>query len=120
MTDRELIQQLRGMTNRELFQQLRDELHVSLKLLEGNSYPMLPQAVALIAAADARLAQPEWTRVEDAVPVIPDNKVSVDVWFWFAGKEPYRWPFSRYADMLDSRVTHWQYVVEPQPPEQQP
>ena len=111
------------MSDRELIQQLRDALKAAVKDDRSSAivwFYSFKAAHELITAADARLAEPEWTRVTDAVPVIPDNKVSVDVWLWFAGKEPYRWPFSRYADMLDSRVTHWQYVVEPQPPEQQP
>lgn len=52
------------MTDRELLQQLRD---VVATLIRTNNVDDFYEHPELIAAADARLSQPEWTRVEDVL-----------------------------------------------------
>ena len=117
------------MNNRELIQSLREEVlffrsqMAGLKFEDGTC--VFRTSVSLefvLAAADAWLAEPEWTRVEDALPVVPVGDVTVPVYLWWrdGGKS-----VSRYRAYADDKVvksaSHWCYAEPtPPPPEQQP
>ena len=63
------------------------------------------------------LAKPDWIRVEDALPVVPDGKRWIMVWVFCEGlhKSPF---IERFCAGDTSMVgSHWMYLDTPQPPE---
>jgi hypothetical protein len=129
-------------TERKLIQQLRDALneyqpcdHANTEIVSAGWHDCkqcgelirpahyardredTARVVDLIAAADAYLASPDWIRVEDALPVVPDGKRWIMVWVFCEGlhKSPF---IERFCAGDTSMVgSHWMYLDTPQPPE---
>ena len=75
---------------------------------------------AAIAEARKLLEQPEWVRVSDALPVVPDGQRFVDVWTSHRrnGIQRERWPQWSWVFDDNGATTHWRYAEPtPQPPE---
>ena len=107
-------------TERKLIQQLRDAL------IYERSYTRSVFARnhdALIAAADAYLASPDWIRVEDALPVVPEDNDWVNIWIAYDFEnDPQRSRYGHWEEGFDvddaDEITHWRYAEQtPQPPE---
>lgn len=68
-------------------------------------------------AIEAALSRSKWVKVSDGLPVVPEGKQSVKVWYVFNGRVG---SFSYAVDFpMPSLATHWQYRQDdtPAPPE---
>lgn len=104
------------MSDRELIQQLRDACFAMQMEARARNCGLRICDDA-IAAADARLAQPEWTRVEDALPDVLVDHEDVDVYTFdgvtvddasFVSSEAWT-GFT--SDCRGTPVSHWQYRI---------
>ena len=108
------------MSDRELLKQAR-------RCIDPGAMPS-PEYMSFcectLKQIDARLSQPDWIRVEDALPVVPeDGAVNLWVAMHIDSSEPvvigHRW--SRLTWTFPPTVTHWRYAEPtPQPPKDKP
>ena len=72
----------------------------------------------LIAKARAYLATGGWTRVEDALPVVPDGDDDVEVWVAWRGGLVDKLLWLAGGDTeFGAGITHWRYAEPtPEPP----
>ena len=73
---------------------------------------------AVHAEARAALAAPDWVRVEDALPVVPEGADFVNVWVCLSARgKIIKHDWDKYSHEYSPKMAHWQYNLTPQPPE---
>lgn len=120
-TERKLIQQLRDACNFSIdnaIECLNAAINQKASQAEQDSYEGdIAVLKSCVAAADAYLSKQDWIRVEDSLPVVPDDFSGIDVWA-ADGDNVIKLRVAK-ALPLPDWYTHWRYAEQtPAPPEQ--
>ena len=92
----------------ELIRELVEALEYSSDFL-SRSASRFDDVIETLAKARAYLETGGWTRVEDGLPVVPEDVHRIAVWVWLARlPRPMRIHVS--TDNFPPAITHWRYA----------